>query len=309
MAPSRFGKPDNSKFSRPVKPGRLPKSTKPEKTGKPTKQAGPPTAFARLMKQLQAVDILFEVRDARVPLSSRHPKVDELFGHKPRVIVLAKQDLADAEQVQAWLERFGDENEREAMALSFKLNKGQDKLVSAALRITEEKRKALENKGLLPRAMRACVIGLPNTGKSTLINWLVGRRKALTGNKPGVTKGTQWVRVHPQLELLDTPGILPPVAFSAEVSLRLALCNLVPNEHYDIKDVAAAGLAIMNSHHPESLKIYGQGLVQSGPTLENLAVARSCLAPGGLPDTRRAAAIFLNDFRSGRLGRVVLDQP
>lgn len=267
-----------------------------------------PTALTRLREQLQAVDLLFEVRDARLPHSSRHPKAQELFGHKPRVIVLAKQDLADPDALKQWLLRFGEQDLQEALALSFKLNKGQEKLVSASVRLTEEKRALIAKRGLLPRPMRACVVGLPNVGKSTLINWLCGRHKAKTGDKPGITRGTQWIRIHPQLEMLDTPGILPSVAFSNEVGMKLSLCNIMPNDQYDIEEVANFGLQLVSSVNPEALKMYGSELVESAPTLENLAKARSCIAAGGVPDTRRAASLFLNDIRSAKLGRFVLDK-
>lgn len=275
---------------------------------KPPSRSGKSTAFTRLKEQLQTVDLLFEVRDARTPLSSRHPSADEIFGQKPRIIVLAKQDLTDSEILKKWLQYLSDGESREALALSFKLRKGQDLLISTALRVTKDKRLALEKRGLLPRPMRACVVGMPNTGKSTLINWLTGRHKAATGNMPGVTRGTQWVRVHPQLELLDSPGILPPVAFAHDTSMKLALCNLIPQDHYDFEDVAAFGLAMLYRTDKDALKIYGDALVENGPTLENLAIARSCVASGGVPDKRRAAALFLTDFRSGKLGKMILDE-
>jgi ribosome biogenesis GTPase A len=279
------------------------KSTKPSRQG-----SGSSTAFSRLQAQLQAVDLLFEVRDARLPLSSRHPKAGEIFGNKPRVIVLAKQDLADADELKDWLARLSADPQTDALALSFKFHKGQDKLVSASLKLTEAKRAALARKGLLPRAMRACVVGLPNVGKSTLINWLTGRRKAQTGDRPGITRGTQWVRVHPQLELLDTPGILPPVAFGREVATKLALCNILPAEHYEIDAVAEFGLHWLAERNPVALQeVYGNQLVENDVNLDNLAKARSCVMAGGKPDTKRAAAIFVNDFRSGKLGKYILD--
>lgn len=267
-----------------------------------------PTALTRLREQLQTVDLLFEVRDARLPHSSRHPKAQELFGHKPKVIVLAKQDLADPDALKQWLVRFSEQEMQEALALCFKLNKGQDKLVSASVRLTEEKRALIAKRGLLPRPMRACVVGLPNVGKSTLINWLCGRHKAKTGDTPGITRGTQWIRIHPQLEMLDTPGILPSVAFSKEVEMKLSLCNILPNDQYDVEEVANFGLQLVASVNPEALKMYGSELVETTPNLENLAKARSCVATGGVPDTRRAAALFLNDIRSARLGRFVFDK-
>jgi ribosome biogenesis GTPase A len=257
---------------------------------------------------LQAVDLLIEVRDARLPISSVHPKAGEIFGNKPKLIVLAKEDLAESKQVKGWLTQLGKTNDQEAIALSLKIQKGRDKLLSLALKVTEAKRQALARKGLLPRPMRACVVGLPNVGKSSFINWLIGKRKTRTGDKPGITRGTQWVRVHPQLELLDTPGILPATAFNRDVSLKLALCNLIPEAHYDNEDIAEFGLSYIASTAPSSLKIYGSPLDETQPTLQNLAVARGCLAAGAKPDVKRAAALFLNDFRDGKLGPIMLDQ-
>ena len=256
------------------------------------------------------MDVLFEVRDGRVPLSSKHPKADEIFGTKPRIVVLAKQDLADAEDLKQWMDTLASAPDRGALALSFKLRKGQDKLVSMSLKLTEPKRAALARKGLLPRPMRACVVGMPNTGKSTLINWLIGKNKAKTGNKPGITRGTQWVRVHPQLELLDTPGILPPVAFSHDTTMKLALCNLIPDDHYDFMDVAYYTLSMLLRENRQALHIYGDKFMAiETPNLEDVARARSCVGPGGVPDVRRAAVTVINDFRNARLGQYVLDKP
>ncbi len=287
--------------------------SKPTKPTKPVTPAKPRanTAFGRLKEQLQAVDLVFEVLDARIPRASQHPKGEEIFGNKPRIIVLAKQDLADPELLQNWLDFLAEGESRDSLALSFKLHKGQEKLISASLKITQAKRDQLAKKGLLPRPMRACVVGMPNTGKSTLINWLTGKNKARTGDKPGITRGTQWVRVHPQLELLDTPGILPPVAFETETKMRLALCNIIPEDHYDFVEAAEFGLAlIMSGKNRDALKMYGAEFGSSEkPTLEGLAIARSCVAAGGVPDVRRAAGMFLNDFKNGRLGQFVLEQP
>lgn len=270
-------------------------------------KSGPSTAYQHLKQQLQAVDLIIEVCDARLPVSSRHPKAGELFGDKPRLLVLAKQDLAEPEALKAWLAKLDNQPRQMALCLSLKLNKGQDKLVSLALKLTEEKRARLLQRGLLPRPMRACVVGLPNVGKSSLINWLIGKRKTKVGDRPGITRGAQWVMVHKQLELLDTPGILPPVAFEPSTRLKLSLCNILPGEHYDLEEVAELGLSIIAALNPAALSTYAPDFAEKGPSLENLAKARLCLTQGSRPDRARAAAIFLNDLRSGRLGRLVLD--
>ncbi len=264
------------------------------------------TPLSRIREQLKVVDLLFEVRDARLPLSSSHPASKELFGNKPKVLVLAKYDLADPEAVSHWIRSFEAEADSRAIALSLKNSRGKNKLVDLALSLTAPKREAHKRKGLLPRAMRVCVVGLPNVGKSSLINWLIGIKKAPVADRPGVTRGAHWVRVHPQLELLDTPGMMPPVMFKGEQSVKLALCNVIPGDHYDIDEVAERGLILLHSIKPECLNVYGITR-DVEPTLEHVARARACLGPGGKFDLKRAAAIVVSDFRAGKLGRVVLD--
>lgn len=266
------------------------------------------TPLTRIREQLKVVDLLFEVRDARMPNSSAHPASQELFGHKSKIIVLAKYDLADPEAVAGWIRHFEAQSNQRAIALALKLSKSKNKLIDLALELTAEKREAQKKKGLLPRPVRVCVVGLPNVGKSSLINWLIGQKKAAVADRPGVTRGAHWVRVHPQVELLDTPGILPPVQFRGEQSVKLALCNIIPGDHYEIDEVATLGLNLIYSIKPGGLETYAapQG---NAPTLEDVAKARSCLGQGGKLDVKRAAGIVVNDFRTGKLGRVVLDPP
>jgi ribosome biogenesis GTPase A len=269
------------------------------------KPKAPTTAFQRLTEQIKWVDVVFEVLDARCPEASRHPRSDEIFGNKPRVTVLTKADLADMNQLKDWQEK--------AEILSLKTQKGKDKLIKRALLATEEKRAAMARRGILPRAMRVCVVGMPNVGKSSLINWLIGIHKTKVADKPGVTLGNQWVRVHPQLELLDTPGILPVGALSRESAIRLSIFNLMPAGNYELEEIARTGMAMVHSKYPKLLAAYMPGAipdkapVSEEMTLEGLARRRNLIGLGAQPDYMRAAGIFLTDLRSGRIGRITLN--
>lgn len=318
----------------------------------------------RLKDQLQAVDLLFEVRDARLPKSSIHPKTKEFFGNKPRVIVFCKEDLADPDMVRRWTKHYSGPNQR-AIALSLKMNKGKDLLLSLATELCKDKIASREKKGLLPRPVRVAVVGLPNVGKSSLINWMIGKKKAAVANTPGVTRGNSWIRIHPLVEMLDTPGMLPMAMFRGEQAMKLALCNILPGDHYDVEEIALFGLKEMAELYPRSLEVYtgeappaelladgdeladatfvaaaelalpeeialsaeieepefgnisdydkddeelGLLSLASMAELEMVAKARGCLKSGGVLDLKRAAGIFVSDFRSGKLGRVVLDK-
>lgn len=266
-------------------------------------------SFKKLQDQLKWVDLIFEVRDARVPVSSAHPQTSKIFGNKPRILVMAKEDLADPVRLKHWTNDLA-KTVALVVAVDLKAMGGRNKLIDQAVRLTKDKQDARVKKGLLPRPIRACVVGMPNVGKSSLINWIIGKKKAHTGNKPGITKGPQWVRVHPQLELLDTPGILPVTALSKDVTSKLAMLNLVPDSHYDIEETAEESIQTLHANYPNMLeKAYGEAFANGAGNLTALATIRSCITAGSRPDTYRAASILLNDLRSGRLGRVILDAP
>lgn len=283
----------------------MPKGAKSGNKGQPR------TAFQLLQEQLKWVDLVFEVLDARAPLSSRHPQHAKIFGNRPTLIVLTKDDLADAKMSQKWVERLPSGNTEKAIALSLKDRKRHKEVISLVLALTEEKRLALERKGILPRPMRVCVVGMPNVGKSSLINWLIGRKQTRVADRPGVTRGPQWVRVHPQLELLDTPGILPPYISSKETNNRLATFNLTPQANYDLEEVAEYALNEIARRYPRLLERYlGSETVESDYlTLDILAERKRFIASGGRLDTARAAAVFLSDVRNGKMGRITLDWP
>lgn len=217
---------------------------------------GPPrTAFQLLQQQLKWVDLIFEVLDARAPLSSRHPKHSEIFGNKPRLIFLTKDDLADPRASKEWAKKLSSENEK-AIVLCLKDRRRQPEVVNMALELSQEKLKQIEAKGLLPRPVRICVVGMPNTGKSSLINWLIGKKQVKVADRPGVTRGPQWIRVHPKLELLDTPGILPPNITSRNVGEKLGIFNLAPAGAYTPEELAERAIHELQKRYPGAIEKY-----------------------------------------------------
>ncbi|MBS1957490.1 MAG: ribosome biogenesis GTPase YlqF [Cyanobacteria bacterium SZAS-4] len=285
----------------------------PPKSGK---GSGHATAFKSLQDTLKWVDLVIEVLDARAPLSSRHPNGQEIFGHKPRLVVLSKEDLADSNKVREWLALMTTQSQtpqktelpNSVLSLSLKTQKNRGRILDIALQLTEEKRAALKKKGLLPRPMRAVVVGMPNVGKSSLINWIIGKNKAKAANKPGVTRGPQWVRVHPEIELLDTPGFLPAANLTEDVRLKLAMLNLIPETTYNAEEVSRHGLGLLKKTYPTIIEQYMPGTELSSASLEDFATLRHFLTHGGKLDTARAASTFLSDLRNGRLGRMTLDK-
>jgi ribosome biogenesis GTPase A len=252
-----------------------------------------------LQEQIKWVDLVIEVVDARAPLASTHPKSDEIFGNKSRLLVLTKADIADKRELEAW--------EAKGLVLSLKTGRDKDRVLKRALELTEDKRASLARKGVLPRPMRVCVVGMPNVGKSSLINWLIGTNKTKVADRPGVTRGNQWVRVHPQLELLDTPGILPVSALDRETIIRLALFNLIPSSAYEVQEVAEIGLEMLKSKYPNLLGTYVPGVDVATLTLEEIARQKNFVTAGAKPDHMRAAAVFLSDLRAGKIGRVTIE--
>ncbi len=270
------------------------------------------TPFQRLTEIVKWVDLVIEVLDGRLPETTRHPSSEEIFGNKPRVLIYSKADLADSAKLRAYVKLAGERPQsgppEKLLMLDLKSMAHKNTFIEAALAVTAEKRAALAKKGLLERPMRACVVGIPNVGKSSLINWFVGRKKAKTGDSPGVTRGTQWIRVHPQLEMLDTPGILPANLFTAEDRQRLALLNLLPADGYDNVEIAKFGLMLMKKYYADRLEVYLAGLSAIEDGLDYIAEKKHYLGNGGRLDHYRAATIFLRDLRAGKLGELTFDK-
>lgn len=226
----------------------MPKGSKPYKEPRLT-------PFQRLQQQLKWVDIIFEVLDGRAPYSSRHPRHSEIFGNKPRLIFITKDDLADSKLCKEWAKRFSTGSEK-AIVLCLKDRRRQPEVVNMALELAQEKFKQIEAKGLLPRPVRICVVGMPNTGKSSLINWLIGKKQVKVADRPGVTRGPQWIRVHPKLELLDTPGILPPQLSNRNVGEKLGIFNLAPAGAFSPEELADRAIAELQKRYPGMLERY-----------------------------------------------------
>lgn len=268
------------------------------------------TKAKRAMKEdIKLIDLIIELVDARVPMSSRNPDVDELGAGKARLILLNKADLAG--------ERASDEWARWFKAQGFfvltvdsrsKANLRQiNPVVQEACRERIERNR---RRGILNRPIRAMVVGIPNVGKSTFINSFAGKACAKTGNKPGVTKGNQWIRLGKGLELLDTPGILWPRFEDQQVGMRLAFIGSINDNILDKDELALELLKFLLAGYPEALRDRYQ--IEGGEAaaaLTQVALSRSCLAKGGGPDLKKAALIVLDDFRSGKLGRITLEAP
>ncbi len=263
-------------------------------------------AEKKLKEQLNIVDVVIEVLDARIPFSSSYPDIQKLLRDKPRLILLNKSDLADIEQTQKWLKTIKEMTKCPVISTMANDNKDLSKILNKVAELGQPKIAALVKKGLLPRAVRVMVVGMPNVGKSSIINKLIKKSKAKTGAKAGVTREQQWVRINPKLDLLDTPGIIPLKQDDQIKAYKLAYVDSIGENAYDVEAAASMFITDINQIYPDLLKNY-YNLDDNVVTLETIALKRNWIVSGGNPDTKRCAQNILNDFRSGRLGRLTLD--
>lgn len=257
----------------------------------------------KLQQLVKLVDLIVEVLDARLPSSSHFALADKLAAHKSRVLVLNKVDLADPQALAPWIRAWEARGFR-VERLTTTTDKGLQQLKGVLADEARVLNGRLAKKGILPRPLRLMILGLPNVGKSTIINRLTKRRSAQTGDKPGVTRGTQWVRVAKGLELLDTPGLIPPRLDDPELALKLALVGAVSTEAYDPLEVARVAMRYLDAKRPGYLAGIGEPA-----TIEAYAQQRGFLLPGGHADVNRTAKTFLLDLRDGRFGPLCLDDP
>lgn len=269
------------------------------------------TKAKRMMQEnIKLIDLIIELVDARIPMSSRNPDIDELGKGKSRIILLNKSDLADAGQNQEW-ESFFKEKGYFVQQLNAKTGAGIKNIQALVQESCKEKIERDRKRGIINRPVRAMVVGIPNVGKSTFINSFAGKACAKTGNKPGVTKGKQWIRLNKNLELLDTPGILWPKFEDQKIGERLALIGSINDEILHVDELAVALIRNLKNSYLDLLeKRYDITIDEDAyDTLKRIAIARKCLQKGELPDVDRASSMLLEDFRSGKLGRITLERP
>ncbi len=265
-----------------------------------------------IREQLKLVDVAIELLDARIPSASANPVIDEVVGDKPRVVVLNKADLADPGGTERWLAFFRARG-REGIAVESLGGGGTKQLAARVEKAAAPMLAKLAAKGIRPRAVRAMILGIPNVGKSSLINRLLGTATVRTGDKPGVTRGQQWIKIGRNLELLDTPGVLWPKLEDQEAAFRLAVTGAISDKVFDREKVVAVLLKMLRGDYPDRLmarfNLTGP-LPEDGLELLALVGARrGCLRSGGAVDYEKAGRIVLSEFRDGKLGRFTLEQP
>lgn len=274
------------------------------------------TKAKRMMEEnIKLVDLIIELVDARIPMSSRNPDIDTLGKNKARIVLLNKADLAEERSNDAWMRYFTDKGFH-ALKINSKTGSGIKAIKSVVQEACREKIERDRKRGILNRPIRAMVVGIPNVGKSTFINSFAGKACAKTGNKPGVTKGKQWIKLNKNLELLDTPGILWPKFEDQQIGLKLAMIGSMNDQILNVEEMAVHLITFLQERYPGVLlekyhyTLAGdEELLEALRILQAVAVSRNCLAKGGEPDLAKMSAFLIDDFRAGKLGRISLEVP
>ena len=261
-------------------------------------------AERKLKEQLTLVDAVIEVIDARLPFSSGYDNIAGLLQDKPRLILLNKSDLTEKSELAPWIKRLEAKTGFPVIPTDAKNSKDLSVIVKKAVELSEPRIQALMKKGLLRRPARVMVVGMPNVGKSSIINKLTRSSKTKTGAKAGVTRQQQWVRINPQLDLLDTPGIIPMKQENQKVAQKLAFVNSVSENAYSNELAADALLELLEEKYPDAVKNYYK---VDEISLENIALSRNWIITGGKPDIERTSVYVLRDFREGKIGKFILD--
>lgn len=268
-------------------------------------------AHRMIREHLKMVDVVVELLDARIPASSANPVIDQVVEHKPRIIALNKADLAEQQETEKWAAYFRAQG-LSVVPVEAVRGKGAKMLVNRVEAAASSKLKAWEAKGIRGRAARVMILGIPNVGKSSLINRLVGETAVRTADKPGVTRGKQWVKIGKNLELLDTPGVLWPKLEDQEAAFRLAVTGAIADDVYDMEDAVNRLLVLLRTRYAHRLAERYNLQTPLPETAEELLLLigarRGCLRSGGTVDAEKARRIILNEFRSGKLGCFTLDQ-
>ena len=274
------------------------------------------TKARRMMQEnIGLVDLVIELADARIPLSSRNPDIDSLCGNKARILLMTKADMADPVRTAKFQKYFEDRGFM-VIAMDARTRKANEKIKAYVEKACAAKRERDKRRGIVGRPLRAMVVGIPNVGKSTFINSFAGKASAKTGNKPGVTRGKQWIRLNKNLELLDTPGILWPKFEDRQVGVNLALTGAIRQELLEEQELSLELLDFLQKEYPALIKerYAPEGSEWEFPMdnvklLEEIALSRNLLKTGGEPDWQRASKMILDDFRNGKTGRISLETP
>ncbi|MCX4296090.1 MAG: ribosome biogenesis GTPase YlqF [Lachnospiraceae bacterium] len=271
------------------------------------------TKAKRMMQEdIKLIDLVIELVDARVPLSSRNPDIDELGKNKSRLILLNKSDLADTRKNKLWIDYFSEKGFY-VLEMNSKTGAGMKSIQSMVQEACKEKIARDRKRGILNRPVRAMVVGIPNVGKSTFINSFAGRACAKTGNKPGVTKGKQWIRLNKSLELLDTPGILWPKFEDQTVGLRLAMIGSINDEILHLDELAYELIRFLKKEYAGLLEKRYQIEIpeeqEAYDTIKAVCVSKKCYLKGEELDIMKASSMIVEDFRNGRIGKITLEMP
>jgi len=270
------------------------------------------TKAKRMMQEnIKLIDIVVELLDARVPRASKNPDIDQLANNKFRLVILNKADLADEEATRQW-ENYYKEKGFFVVKANAQKGQGIKNVKGAIMEACKEKMERDRKRGILNRPIRAMVAGIPNVGKSTFINSFAGKACTKTGNKPGVTKGKQWIKINKDVELLDTPGILWPKFEDQIVGLHLAFIGSIKDEIIQVEELSMNLIRFLQEKYPVQLKErYNLPEEELTPeqALGHIAEVRFCKKQGGEVDYEKAAAIVMEDFRSGKIGRITLELP
>lgn len=261
-----------------------------------------------MLEDIKLVDLVIEVCDARIPLSSRNPDIDDIAGSKKRIIILNKSDLADERMTAGFADYFKQKGIF-AVPMDARTREGIRAVTDAIQTVCKEKIERDLKRGIKNRPVRAMVVGIPNSGKSTFINSFCRKASAKTGNKPGVTKGKQWIHVDKTLDLLDTPGILWPKFSDKTVGINLAICGSIKDDIINLDELALILLEKLSEGHMDLLlqkyAVEGDDRIA---WLTQIALSRGCIKSGGEADISKAAACILDDFRKGAIGRITLER-
>ncbi len=269
-----------------------------------------------IQENLKGIDVVVEILDGRIPLSSKNPLIDDLIKGKERLVILNKSDLADEVKTKEWIEYFDSQEGTKAIQInSLKDAKNIKKLIKDNIEIlTKEKREKKLKKGIKSFAIRIMIVGIPNVGKSTFINSIVGKQSAKVGNKPGVTRGKQWIKFDNEIEIMDTPGILWPKFEDPDAGLKLALTGAIKDDVFHFEPSAIALIDFLKKNYPNKLKerykLTDEELDLEAPLLtEKIGEKRGCLLKGGIIDMKKTASIIITEYRKGSLGKITLESP